>query len=262
MINYNDHKSTTLRWVFFLLSIVWTQTGHMQNAKGGADTVDEKTTYETRNPVFSFDKPAGQPAKLNLRKVPDSLVNALKNDEDFWYASKAFNKMPAKTEEQGKPAEIPFFLQPWFKTLLWIFIIGAVVAVFIWYLAVSNVRMFRKPSRPVDAEGPVTDHQDIFSINYEKELARSLAAKDHRQAIRLLYLQTLKVLTEKNMIHYKVDYTNRDYLQQLGPTDYYSDFFRLTRNFDYIWYGMFDISEPAFQIVQQDFNSFKNRLQQ
>ena len=35
---------------------------------------------------------------------------------------------------------------------------------------------------------------------------------------------------------------------------YYKDFFSLTRNFEYVWYGKFEISNAAFEMISLDYN--------
>ena len=225
------------------------------------DTLIDAPPTEMTNDdtVIHFDKVMIAP-KVHLRNVPDSLVKALKNHEDFWYANVAPVKKKATEAKAKQPTGLPFYQQPWFKTLLWIIIIGAFVAVVIWYLAVSNVHLFRKAPPGITEASSEDDHSDIFSINYESEISKALNAKNYRLTIRLLYLQTLKMMTEKGIIQYKAEKTNSDYLWQLHGTSYYNDFFRLTRDFDYTWYGKFEVSEAAFQTIQKDFTTFKNRL--
>jgi hypothetical protein len=213
----------------------------------------------TDDTVFHFNKVVLAP-KVHLRTVPDSLVKVLKNDEDFWYANVAPLKKKQPKTKDNLPTGLPFYRQPWFKTLLWIIIIGAFVAVMAWYLAVSNVFLFRKAAPGIINASNVEEHNDIFSINYENEISKALSTKNYRLTIRLLYLQTLKILAEKGFIQYKAEKTNSDYLWQLHGTSYYNDFFRLTRDFDYTWYGKFEVSEAAFETIYKDFTTFKNRL--
>ncbi|MCU7548944.1 DUF4129 domain-containing protein [Chitinophagaceae bacterium LB-8] len=209
--------------------------------------------------TFYFDNISVAPY-IHLRSVPDSLVNTLKNNPDFWYANTAPVKMK-KTEAKEQPSEgISFYRQPWFKTMLWIFIIGTFVAVLIWYLEVSNVRLFRKSAISISNASKEVETNDIYSINYDTDIKNALNTNNYRLAIRLLYLQTLKLMADKDIIQYKAEKTNSDYLWQLQGTAFYKDFFRLTRDFDYTWYGKFDISAEAFQTILKDFTSFNNRI--
>ena len=75
-----------------------------------------------------------------------------------------------------------------------------------------------------------------------------------------MFLRILKNLSDKKIIQYKQDRTNFDYLLQLHSTKYYADFFRLTRNYEYSWYGQFDIEPEKFSIIKNDFENFDRNL--
>lgn len=102
--------------------------------------------------------------------------------------------------------------------------------------------------------------EDIFEMNFEKEIQKAVAEKNFRLAVRLLYLRTLRDLSDKNLISYTHEKTNADYLFQLAGTSYYKSFFRLTRDFEYTWYGQFELSQENFSFIQNDFSSFKQQL--
>jgi hypothetical protein len=72
-----------------------------------------------------------------------------------------------------------------------------------------------------------------------------------------MFLQLLKNLSEKNIIQYKHDRTNFDYLSQLYATRYYEDFFRITRHYEYSWYGQFEVSPKTYQVIKKEFEDFK-----
>ena len=92
----------------------------------------------------------------------------------------------------------------------------------------------------IDEEGKEEElaTEDIFAINYQKEIDKAAQQGNYRLAVRLLFLRILKNLSQKNIIRYTQDKTNLDYLVQLHATRYYSDFFRITRNYEYSWYGL------------------------
>jgi len=102
--------------------------------------------------------------------------------------------------------------------------------------------------------------ENIFDINYQKEIERAVNAGDYRLAVRLMFLRLLKQLSQKRIIEYKQERTNFDYLSQLSATGYYNDFFRLTRNYEYAWYGKFDVNRETFSIIQSEFENFDRKL--
>jgi hypothetical protein len=102
--------------------------------------------------------------------------------------------------------------------------------------------------------------EDIFTIDYKNELQKAVHNKDFRLGVRLMYLHVLRLMDERDVIDYKIEKTNSMYLLHLYGTSYYKDFFRLTRNFEYVWYGKFDISAPAFEVIRAEYATLKNRL--
>jgi len=47
---------------------------------------------------------------------------------------------------------------------------------------------------------------------------------------------------------------------QLQPTGYYNSFFKVTRSYEYSWYGQFDVQPATYQIVKNDFNQFNKMI--
>lgn len=197
---------------------------------------------------------------LQLRHIPDSLTRKLKQEDDFWYADKDFRK---KQEVQKDEHEdyVPLGQRVWFRTLLWLIVIGGFLAFIIWYLAGTEFGLFRK--RPLlvseDPSAELEMPENIFEINYQRELDKAISRGDYRLGVRLLYLQLLKRMAEKNVISYKQDKTNSDYLFTLLSSRYYDGFFRLTRHYEYTWYGHFEVPEPAFGVIRGEFEQYQKQ---
>jgi hypothetical protein len=225
-----------------------------------AEVMDEgtKEVTNTDEQYFSYKWQSEDDSfSVQQRHVPDSLAKEMQQDDDFWYAHTEIKKPDPKLIKRNY---VPLGRQPWFQTLLWLIIIGGFAAAIIWYLASSNVGLFRK--RNIETRGEISDEipEDIFAINYQKEIDKAEKQGNYRFAIRLMFLRLLKDMTEKSIIQYKQDRTNFDYLLQLQPTVYYSNFFRITRNYEYSWYGHFDVNEEAYRIIRSDFDQFDRQL--
>ena len=198
----------------------------------------------------------GGPDSTQLRKVPDSIVRKLQAQDDFWYVNYPFQKKKVEIEDDRSIFDGPFF-----QALLWILIIGGFVVFLIIYLSSGNVGLFRRRNMPIiSREEETLETDNIFEINYQREIDKAVNNGDYRLAIRLLYLRTLKNLSDRNIIQYKQDRTNFDYLVQLHPTKYYNDFFRVTRNYEFAWYGQFEIDPAKYNIIRNDFENFGHNL--
>jgi len=206
--------------------------------------------------VTVFDK-MEDTGKVQARVVYDSTLKRLKNDEDYWYV----NTVPAR--QKPKQANIPeqekWFEKKWFSNLLWFLVIAAFIAILIAFLASSNIKLFRRRSASIDTGNDEVAEENIFSVNYDKEIRKAISEQNYRLAIRLWYLSTLKDLAENDVIQYKQERTNSEYINQLFDTPYHKDFFRLTRNFEYIWYGKFELSADRFASLEKDFATFKQQ---
>ncbi|MEO5947682.1 MAG: hypothetical protein ABIP79_12770 [Chitinophagaceae bacterium] len=225
------------------------------------DEVDEPVTGEEEGNAGKFirkDERFKEWQPANQRNIPEPVVKKLKEEDAFWYVDKAFNQK--KKPEEPKKSYTPLGQQTWFKTLVWLIIIGAFVAFLITYLSGSSINLFRKKNVIITNQDTEEMPEDIFAINYQKEIDKAAAAGNYRLAVRLMFLQLLKNMSERNIITYKQDKTNFDYLSEVDARSWYQQFFKVTRNYEYSWYGKFDINEDAYQLIRKDFDQFKNQL--
>jgi hypothetical protein len=222
----------------------------------------DKNTNDTDKKVYFLNKweYEGDSLSVQQRKISDSLVKKMQADKDFWYANNVFEKEKKKEQTGNDSPYIPLGQRSWFQTLVWLVIIGGFAAFLMIYLTGSNVGLFRKKNvltKDDEGEG-ITE--DIFAINYQKEIDKATVQGNYRLAVRLMYLRLLKNMSENNIIQYKQDKTNFDYLLQLHPTKHYNSFFRITRNYEYSWYGKFDVSENAYRVISSEFDQFDREL--
>lgn len=210
--------------------------------------------YFNDKSYYHYDSPYVQ------RKVSPLSIKKMKEDDAFWYA-KGVKQASPKNANTNHTETSGWTEQRWFQSLLWIIIIGVFAAAVIWYLMNSGVRLFRKKDiTAVTATEASLNTEDIFAINYNKELEKAELSGNYRLAIRLMFLRMLKIMAEKKIINYQQDKTNFDYLMQLQPTGYYNGFFKVTRSYEYSWYGQFVVQPAAYQIVKNDFNQFNKMI--
>jgi hypothetical protein len=189
---------------------------------------------------------------IELRQVPQRVMDSLKKDDAFWYADKTFKKKIKQEKNVTTPVQ-------WISMPMLVVIVVIFIALLGWYLYQNNILKRTGGVFKVSNDG---EHlaENIFDINYHKEIESAIRAENYRLAVRLLFLQVLKNLSQRNIIQYKQDRTNFDYLSQLSSGSYYNDFFRLARNFEYTWYGKFDINREMFGVIKNDFENFDRKL--
>jgi hypothetical protein len=247
------HKQ--LRHIFSLLLLpACISVSAQRNGFGVHDsvTVSELNKKSLNNASFL---PVQQVQIIDEKKLPQRKIDSLKSEDAYWYANIEQKKKKAEKKAGGS-----VFTQSWFNNLLWVVIVASFTGIVIWYLTSSNLKLFRKAPEKISEEDVGEIDEDIFSLNYETEISKAAEVANYRLAVRLLYLRTLKDLSQKGIIKYGHEKTNSDYLTGLWGTRYYQGFFRLTRNFEYTWYGGFPLSGEAYTLMQKDFTGFKNSL--
>ncbi len=245
---------------------------------------DTGNHYPAATNFFNHKDSVGQPytgTKMQSRISAADAVDKLKAEDDFWYVKsiekfkssavnvqydKAYKDSLAATgnkdnstqqfsEEETGSFQLPY----WAAVIIW----GVIIAVFlfavVYFLTANKINIFSRSSAGGRA-GTDDEVVDLFATHYTDMLQKAYAEKNYRLAVRILYLQTLKMLSEKNIIHFKADYTNLNYLQQLSSTMFYKDFFVITRHYEYVWYGGFGVSEGAFDTIKNDFAQIQNKV--
>ena len=101
--------------------------------------------------------------------------------------------------------------------------------------------------------------ENIHEINFDEEIEKAVALHNYRLAVRLLYLKCLKQLSDRNLIQWKIDKTNSAYIYELSDPNQRQTFSRLTRQFEFVWYGNFAIDQQAFGNINQMFQDFKKQ---
>lgn len=105
-------------------------------------------------------------------------------------------------------------------------------------------------------EEHIIKNEDISQL-----IERALAANDYRLAVRYYYLYMLQIMTEKDIIAWELQKTNEDYLKEIKKSHLKQPFTAITRLYDYIWYGGFDIDATKYARAEVQFSSLQNMLE-
>jgi len=196
---------------------------------------------------------------VRLRQPPAPRLNDYRNDRDYQY------------RRELKPADSPWAafwawfwqkLEPFFASntyrYLWQYVfLAAMAGLVIWLLIKADMLGFAGNSRGAYTAVPYqTQSENIHEINFNDQLDTALQQQNYRLAVRLLYLQTLKHLTDRELIDWQPNKTNRSYVYELSNPAVRRDFETLTRQFEYVWYGEFPLSAERFEPLREAFQKF------
>jgi hypothetical protein len=228
--------------------------------------------------IFSSFVPAPKRPPLILRAYDSTAVSPRHFDS---HALDSLGKQPAfnyHEEKQDSSGWVKFWRWFWhlfdfgrnknFKGggilalfLNGLFILLGVAALVLLLLKVTgvNINIFRRKAVAVGL--PYQEFsENIHEINFDEQIEKAVETQNYRFAVRLLYLKCLKQLADKNLIDWQIEKTNNHYIAELDDAEKRSAFAQLTRQFEFVWYGDFNISGPIFESIGSSFKNFEKQL--
>jgi Domain of unknown function (DUF4129) len=139
--------------------------------------------------------------------------------------------------------------------ILFLVLVGILMAA----LKLSPRGLFSR-SGASDIIEPEKQVENIHTMKFETELEKAIRLKNYRLALRIMYLESLKKLTDKGIIHWRPEKTNWEYVREINDNNLRTPFTEITNAYDYAWYGEFAIDESTFRMMQDKINSFKQKL--
>lgn len=104
-------------------------------------------------------------------------------------------------------------------------------------------------------EEHIIKNEDIQAL-----IQKALADNNYRLAIRYSYLYSLQLMSDKELIDWQIQKTNHDYLAEIKKPDLQKSFSKITRIYDYTWYGDFAIDEAKYQKAETVFSRLQTLL--
>jgi Domain of unknown function (DUF4129) len=204
-------------------------------------------------------------SKITVRKPLESKMTALRKLKDYQYTvqesqvidtwwkrllRRFFNWFGSLFTGVGNPT--------FWKTAAYVFIASVIVYVTLKLMGVDFSGLYRKKNNneiPYETLG-----ENIHTIDFADSIAEAITQKNYRLAVRLYYLKALKELTDREMIDWKINKTNRSYVYELNSPTLRPDFERITLQFEYAWYGDFPVDETQFINIKNQFLTFSDSV--
>lgn len=132
------------------------------------------------------------------------------------------------------------------KPKFWLLVAIVLLILAIIYYVVRRPELFRRSGKKDQMDYEVTE-DTIYGIDFDSALAKAAERGDWREAVRLVYLQTLRWLSDREMINWRPSKTPTQYTREIS-----SDAFRqLTNHFMRVRYGNFKATKELFDECQQ-----------
>ncbi len=99
--------------------------------------------------------------------------------------------------------------------------------------------------------------ENIYTTDFEQEIAEAQRQENHRRVIRLRYIYALRKLADRQLIRWRPGKTNHDYQTELANTALREPFQRLSYYYEYAWYGNFPADQAMAERVERLFRQIE-----
>lgn len=152
-------------------------------------------------------------------------IDSVNSGRDFWYwVERLLNKLlnPLLNSEAS--------------SYLWMIVFVVVLGILFWYLFISKDKFFVKSKSNTMTQEEV---DTIYGIDFEKAIAKAFKAENYFEAIRLIYLHTMKRMNDAEIIRWEIYKTPSQYLHEVRQNELLGALRKLTNQFLRIRYGKY-----------------------
>ncbi len=210
--------------------------------------------------------------RFNKLNIPADSIEAWKNLKAFGYAKyldsllKEQQKHPPKKQQKQEmqPSSSSSWVDGFFassvtKIIFWV--LAAIFVLFIIYRLFFSDGVFRKAAAKSKTELPVAEEEIITpESDFDAFIRQAISSRNYRLAVRYQYLKTLHLLAGRGFVQLAVDKTNYQYVREISNISYQNDFSKLTLNYEYVWYGEFNIDEIIYRNIENGFAGFNKKI--
>jgi hypothetical protein len=221
--------------------------------EGVTDTATDNAFEEANDEEYAdglfLPEPAYMPADsiASLRRKPEysyieNLDSLLRNF-----------KMDVAENKKNQPPSKSIFDIGLVKLLIWSLAIFAVLFILYQLFAGQQNLFYRNKKLEAEAETGDTPKSEASHLVLSQQAA---SRGDYRQAVRHQYSYILQLMGEKQLIHLQPQKTNDHYLREVRQKPLASDFARLTLQFEYVWYGEFNLNTEQYETIAAGYRKF------
>jgi preprotein translocase subunit SecG len=148
-----------------------------------------------------------------------------------------------------------------FPVKIFFWLIAIFFIVIILYKLFFKGGLFTRENIKHDKEPALEEPEKLNEYSAYNELVHEAELRnDFNLAIRYLYLQSLRRLSDSELIFFSPDKTNKIYVKELNGHACQFEFASLTLNYEYVWYGKFAINLDRYQRIKSEFILFNKKI--
>jgi hypothetical protein len=204
-------------------------------------------------------------SEVAFRSIDSNSINKYKSNKEFIYRQREQSSMSLWDRfwlwfwTQINKATSQRSVKKGLNIFIWILSI-AMILYAAYRLTGMEKRFFMRSSPTSDISFQETE-EDLNKIDLPAAIADAEAKGNYRLALRLQYLRSIKQLSDRGLIQFRINKTNHDYSRELAGSGLSDSFNRITWLYEFGWYGEFPVDAEMYNRIREIFNVHQNLLQ-
>ena len=253
--------------------IIYQDTSLLQKEERLSEPVEEYVVEDSTAVVAPVVELEEETADTTLYKndvtfAYDSIKN-WRNSKEYAYIKyldsllKSINKKDVKqSQQQQRPRDgilSSLLNSNMVSVLLWTLAVGFILFI-LYRLFLADGAFKRRSKSAKNAEAEVEEEIITNESDFDALIRQAMQSGNYRQAVRYQYLRTLHLLAGKNLLELAPDKTNFQYVNEISNRSYQQAFASLTLNYEYVWYGEFEIDKNIYEKIENNFTGFNQKI--
>lgn len=115
---------------------------------------------------------------------------------------------------------------------------------------------------PAEAELHFDEEEKIIrNRDIGKLIEKAVLKENYRLAVRYHFLYVLQQLSRKELVVYDNAKTDEDYINEINDPNLKSQFRRVNRIYDFVWYGNFETTAQDYQKIKSEYQKAEQLIQ-
>ncbi len=163
-------------------------------------------------------------------------------------------------KESNKPSRSFHFNPSILRPVVIVLVVGLLV--FIFYLVLKHFLNFFDERVKNESLTQVVENleDNIHQADFEYLLKQAIENNEFKLAVRILYLQAIKQLSDRQLIIWKREKTNSHYVREMSTNKQGSAFSFLTLVYEQSWFSNYHVDQERYGIISKQFFKFLNNL--
>ncbi len=217
--------------------------------------------------VFIFCSPAKADTDIDSSTTnTNPPIEQKKFDKQQWEKITKNMDFRERKKEKPRPQKTPSYSFPALggglaQTIFFILVIG-ILGYLLFRLLSGSMGPRDKKIEGSTTYSVLSPEENIQESDLELFLQGALKQKEFKLALRIYYLMVIKELSVQQLIDWKKDKTNAEYVRELSGRQYQKEFRLITIAYERVWYGDTELKEPDFESAIPAFNNLIARVKE